>query len=188
MSAEIASNRQWIDGTDAKTALQLESSACVTEKSPVRSYARNPTAALLALFGILLSANVVLAADFSVDFGADTDQGRDAGSLDCRFGQVCSARMESLGLTFSVDIFHGDPVRAHVHLYGRDPSCCYFADAAGSITIDPSKPPPVPFFKGARARGGLFVQNERVGALYLKFRLPRGPAKKPPGKDGEFGI
>jgi hypothetical protein len=144
----------------------------------VRSDARNPTAAFLALLGILLSANVVLAADFSVDFGVDTEQGRDAGSLDCRFGQVCSARMESLGLTFSVDIFHGDPVRAHVRLYGRDPGCCYFADAAGSITIDPSKPPsPVPFFKGARARGGLFVQNERVGALYLKFRLPRGAKK-----------
>ena len=155
----------------------------------MRSYARNLTAACLGLVGILLSTNVVLAADFSVDFGADTEQGRDAGSLDCRFGQVCSARMESLGLTFSVDIFKGDSLRAHVRLYGHDPGCCYFADAAGSITIDPSKPPsPVPFFKGARARGGLFVQNERVGALYLKFRLPRGAAKNPPGKDGKFGI
>lgn len=172
-----------------KTALQLESSACVREKSPMRSYARNPTAAFLALLGILLSANVVLAADFSVDFGADTDQGRDAGSLDCRFGQVCYARMEALGLTFSVDIFRGDPVRAHVRLYGSDPSCCYFADATDSITIDPSKPPSrVPFFKGARARGGLFVQNKRAGALYLKFHLPQGSAKKPLSKGGQFGI
>jgi hypothetical protein len=141
------------------------------------------------LVGILLSANVVLAADFSVDFGADTEQGRDAGSLDCRFGQVCYAKMESLGLTFSVDIFRGDPVRARIRLYSSDPSCCHFADAAGSITVDPSKPlSRVPFFKGARARGGLFVQNERVGALYLKFHLPRGAAKRPPSKGGQFGI
>jgi hypothetical protein len=97
--------------------------------------------------------------------------------------------MESLGLTFSVDIFRSDPVRAHVRLYGSDPSCCYFADASGSITIDPFKPPSrVPFFKGTRARGGLFVQNERVGALYLKFHLPRGAAKRPPSKGGQFGI
>lgn len=150
---------------------------------------RSPVTAFLACFGILLSANVVLAADFSVEFGADTEQGRDAGSLDCRFGQVCSARMKSLGLTFSVDIFKGDPLHARVRLYGRDLSCCYFADAADTITIDPSKPSsPVPFFKGARARGGLFVQNERAGALYLKFRLPRGAAKNPPCKDGKFGI
>lgn len=155
----------------------------------MKSYVRNPIASCLALVGTLLSANVVLAADFSVDFGADTEQGRDAGSLDCRFGQVCHARMEALGLTFSVDIFRGDPVRAHVRLYGSDPGCCYFADATDSIAVDPFKPPSrVPFFKGARARGGLFVQNERVGALYLKFYLPKGSTKKPPSKGGQFGI
>lgn len=155
----------------------------------MRSYARNPIVASLALVGIFLSANVVPAADFSVDFGADTEQGRDAGSLDCRFGQVCHARTESLGLTFSVDIFRGDPVRARVRLYGSDPNCCYFADATSSIAIDPFKPPfRVPFFKGGRARDGMFVQNERVGALYLKFRLPQGSAKKLPSKGGQFGI
>lgn len=140
---------------------------------------RSPTTAILALLGILSSINLAFAADFSVDFGADTDRGRDAGSLDCRFGQVCYAKLESLGLTFSVDIFRGDPVRAQVRLYGGDLSCCYFADAANSITLDPYKPlSRVPFFKGAGARGGLFIQNERVGALYLKFRLLREPGLK----------
>lgn len=154
----------------------------------MRNYARIP-AAVMTLLIVIFSTNVVLAADFSVDFGADTDRGRDAGSLDCRFGRVCSARMESLGLTFSVDIFRGDPVRARVRLYGSDANCCFFADAADSMTIDTYKPlSRVPFFKGARARGGLFVQNERVGALYLKFRLPRGSTKNPPGKGGKFGI
>jgi hypothetical protein len=29
----------------------------------------------------------------------------------------------------------------------------------------------VPFFKGASARGGLFIQNERIGTLYLRFHF-----------------
>jgi hypothetical protein len=141
------------------------------------------TSAILALLGILFSGNLALAADLSVDFGADTNRGRDAGTLDCRFSQVCHAKMESLGLTVSLDIFRSDPVRAHVRLYGGDLSCRYFVDAADSITIDPYKPlPRVPFFKGARARGGLFIQNERAGALYLKFCFLREPDKKPSSK------
>jgi len=74
-----------------------------------------------------------------------------------------------LGLTFSVDIFRGD---------GSDLNCCYFADATSSMAIDPFKPSfRVPFFKGARGRGGLFVKSERVGALHLRFRLSQGAAK-----------
>ena len=139
--------------------------ACTREKWPVRSYARRPATAILALPGILFLANLALAAGFSVDFGADTNRGRDAGTLDCRFGQVCHAKMESLGLTVSLDIFRSDHSRAHVCLYGGDLSCCYFVDAADSIIIDPHKPLfRVPFFNGARARGGLFLQNETAGA------------------------
>ena len=155
----------------------------------MRSYARRPATAILALPGILFLANLALAAGFSVDFGADTNRGRDASTLDCRFGQVCHAKMESLGLTVSLDIFRSDHSRAHVRLYGGDLSCCYFVDAADSITIDPHKPlSRVPFFKGARARGGLFIQNERAGALYLKFRFLREPDKKPISKVGRPSI
>ena len=127
---------------------------------------------LMMLLGTLLSGSSVLAADYSVDFGAETNAGKDAGTLTCPFGQVCDAKMESIGLRVSIDVFRSDPERAHVRLYGGDLSCCYFAYAADSITVDPRKPlSRVPFFKGARARGGLFIQNEPAGTLYLRFHF-----------------
>jgi hypothetical protein len=83
---------------------------------------------------------------------------------------MCSAKIESLGLIVSIHVFRNEPERASVSLYGGDLGCCYFDGAAGEKIIDPRKPlSRVPFFKGARARGGLFIQNERVGTLYLRF-------------------
>jgi len=112
----------------------------------------------------------VLAADYSVDFGVETDAGKDAGSLTCLFDEICDAKLESLGLIVSLIVFRSNPERASVHLRGGDLSCCYFDGAADSIAIDPRKPlSRVPFFKGARARGALFIENERVGTLYLRF-------------------
>jgi hypothetical protein len=127
----------------------------------LRIRARTPITAILVLLGTLLSASFALAEDYSVDFGADTVRGRDAGTLHCRFGYICDAKMESLGLIVSVDTSRGDL------------GCCYFAGAAGSMTIDPRKSLyRVPLFKGAGARGALFIENERMGTLYLRFHLP----------------
>jgi hypothetical protein len=138
----------------------------------VRSNVRNLTTAILALIGIFLSDSSALAADYSVDFGVETDAGRDAGTLMCLFGQICDLKMESLGLRVSIHTFRSNPERASVRLYGGDLSCCYFADAADSIAIDThERLSRVPFFKGDRARGALFIQNERVGTLYLRFHF-----------------
>jgi hypothetical protein len=139
----------------------------------LRIWARAPITAILLLLGTLLSASFALAEDYSVDFGADTVRGRDAGTLHCRFGYICDAKMESLGLIVSVDTSRGDPPSAHIRLNGGDLGCCYFAGAAGSMTIDPRKSLyRVPLFKGAGARGSLFIENERMGTLYLRFHLP----------------
>jgi hypothetical protein len=138
----------------------------------VRRNLRNPITAILVLLGIFLSGTSVLAADYSVDFGAETDAGRDAGTLTCLFGQICRAKMESIGLRVSIDVFRSEPERAIVHLYGGDPSCCYFAYAADNTIVDPRKSlSRVPFFKGAEAKGGLFIENEPAGTLYLRFDL-----------------
>ena len=81
--------------------------------------------------------------------------------------------MESLGLIVSVDTSRADPPSAHIRLNGGDPGCCYFAGAAGSMTIDPHNSLyRVPLFRGAGARGSLFIENERMGTLYLRFHLP----------------
>jgi hypothetical protein len=122
----------------------------------VRSNARNLITAILALLGTLLSGSSVLAADYTVDFGVETDAGKDAGSLMCLFDQTCSAKIEASGLKVSIDVFRSNSERAHVHLYGGDLGCCYFDGAADSIIIDPRKPlSRVPFFKGGESQGRL---------------------------------
>jgi hypothetical protein len=138
----------------------------------MRSNARTPIIAILTLLGTLLWGSSVLADDYSVDFGADTDGGRDAGTLNCRFGQRCYAKMESLKLTVSLDISHGDPARAHVGLSSDELGCCYFAYAKDRIEIDPrTTQSRMPIFKGVGARGSLFIENERAGTLYLRFHF-----------------
>lgn len=125
---------------------------------------------ILAVFGIALSVGPAFAADYSVEVGVETEAGKDANSVTCSFDDVCSAKIESLGFTVSIFVFRREPERASVELYGSDPSCCYFEFAADDKIIDPRKPlSRVPFFKGARARGGLFIQNERAGTLHLRF-------------------
>jgi hypothetical protein len=136
----------------------------------VRSNARSPITVILALLGAFASGSPVLAADYSVDFGVETDVGKDAGSLTCLFEQVCSANMESLGLIVSFHVFRSDPERVIVRLDGTERGCCYFPGAADSINIDTRKPlSRVSFYRGVRARGALLIENERVGTFYLRF-------------------
>jgi hypothetical protein len=134
----------------------------------VRTNTRRYITAILGSLSILLSSSFALAADYSVEVGVDTEAGRDAGSLTCRFDEICSAKLVPLGLSVSVHIIRTE--RAIVRLDGGDLSCCYFDGATDSIAVDPRKPVSrVTFFKGGRARGALFIENERMGTLYLRF-------------------
>src|SRR6266705_3918481 len=113
-----------------------------------RSSARSSVFAILAL-GTLLSDSSALADDYSLDFGVKTDAGKDAGTLSCRFGEICAATLELLRLRVSIDVFRGESERASVRLDGDDLSCCYFDGAADSIAIDSRLPlSRVPLFKG----------------------------------------
>ncbi|MCA6117878.1 hypothetical protein J6524_23810 [Bradyrhizobium sp. WSM 1738] len=127
-------------------------------------------AAGAALF-VFLSADVALAQNYSVDFGADTERGKDAGTLDCRFGQACQVKMESLGFSVRVEISR-EPAFADVSMEGDDLGCCYFTNGKSKIGIDARQPlSRVPIFKGGGPKGGLFIQNERMGYLYLRFHF-----------------
>jgi hypothetical protein len=137
----------------------------------VKARARNPIAALLALISILLSASATLAEDYSVDFGADTDRGRDAGTLHCQFGKACDGKLESLGLTIRLQMDRGSFAFADVRLEAGELGCCYFANTTSSIVIDPRKTlSRVPLFRGRGPRGALFIENKPAGNLYLRFR------------------
>jgi hypothetical protein len=137
----------------------------------VRSNVRDPIVAILALLGTFLSGSSARAEDYSVEFGVDSDTGRDAGTLTCQFDETCAAKMESLGLHVSFYLSRRDSDRVSVHLEDyNNISCCFFAGAADSIRIDPHQAlSRVSFFKGVRARGALLIENERVGTLYLRF-------------------
>jgi len=65
----------------------------------VKERARISLFALLALIGTLLPGNSAFAEGYSVDFGADTDLGRDAGTVECQFGEFCIGKLEALDLT-----------------------------------------------------------------------------------------
>jgi hypothetical protein len=141
----------------------------------MRSNARNFITAnfvtAIVLLGALLSGSSALAADYSIDFGAETSSGKDAGSLACVFAEACIAEMKSLGLRATISVYRNTPERALVYLYGYEPRIYYFDGAADTITLDMRKSlHAVPFFKGVAARGGLFIENERVGTLYIRFR------------------
>lgn len=121
----------------------------------------------------------VSAADYGVDFGVDSVAGRDAGSLTCLFDQICHAKMESLGLKISVSVPRDSVDHARIKLSGNDEGCCYFRGAADAVFVDRRKPlSRVPFFRGSRPRGGLFVENERAGILYLRFFPRRDPNRR----------
>lgn len=135
------------------------------------SRARSSITAILALVGILSSFSFALAEDYSVDFGADTDRGRDAGTMTCRFDYPCHGKMESLGLKVSVDIARRFPDSARVRLEAGDLGCCYFAAATTSIGVDSRSLSRRPLFRGSGPMGGLFIANEPAGTLYLRFHF-----------------
>lgn len=126
---------------------------------------------ILFFLCLLASTSQSWAADYDVDFGVEVRGARDAGSLRCRFDQGCSTNIDALGLRLSIVVLPYDPGNAHIHLYGNDSSCCYFAGAADSKTIDVDGPlSRIPFYRGVPAQGALFIQNEYVGALYIRVR------------------
>jgi hypothetical protein len=61
---------------------------------------------------------------------------------------------------------------AIIRLENDERSCCYFASGRPSVTVDGrAQLSTLSFFKGAEPRGGLFIQNERAGILYLRFNF-----------------
>ena len=72
----------------------------------MRALARNSAAAVVALsvVGTLLSNSLAAADDYNFDFGAETNRGRDAGTISCRFDHACDGELEALGLTVRVEI------------------------------------------------------------------------------------
>jgi hypothetical protein len=134
---------------------------------------RNRFTIVPAVVGAILSCGAAHAADYIVEIGADTLSGKDASSLICRFDQTCRGELKALGLEVSIDLRHNESWIASLRIDSHDIGCCYFGSGRDKVVIDPRETlHQLPIFKGARERGGMVIENEYVGALYLKFRLP----------------
>ena len=130
-------------------------------------------AAVSAIVASLCSNSPALASDYRIEVGAETDAGNDAGAQSCTLAEVCTVRLEALQLNVRVYVSRRKPVEARVSLDADKIGCCYFTGAVDSTVVaapdaDVAR---LPFYKGARARGGLFIQNELVGTLYLRLKF-----------------
>jgi len=137
----------------------------------MKSGRRVLTSAVLSLLAVLGSGGSPLAADYSVEVGVDTRAGKDAGTLECVLNELCTMRLEPFGLAIYVRVSSRDRDTASVRLFGNE-GCCYFNGAASSALVNLRDTlSRLPIFLRDRARGDLFIENERpVGALYLRFQ------------------
>jgi hypothetical protein len=128
-------------------------------------------AAISVVLASLCSLSSALASDYRIEVGAETDAGKDVGAQSCTLAEVCTARLEALKLNVRVYVSRRRPAEARVFLDGDKIGCCYFTGAADStvVAVPDEGVARLPFFKGVRARGGLFIQNELVGTLYLRL-------------------
>lgn len=106
------------------------------------------------------------------EHSVDTRSGQDTGSLLCWFGHTCHGELERLGLEVDIDLHRGMMRIARLRLHGRSLGCCYFERGRDETAVD-LRGVTVhrePIFKGV-ATSGRTIENERIGSLYLNFRL-----------------
>ncbi len=139
---------------------------------PIRNPRLSPVALMLAAIAVLASGRSVFAADYSVELGVDSRAGKDAGTLVCAFNETCTMRLKPFRLAIYVRVSSRDRDTASVRLFGYELGCCYFNGAASTALVDLRDTlSRLPIFLRDRARGELFIENERpVGTLYLRFQ------------------
>src|SRR5215472_5451690 len=130
-------------------------------------------AAVCAVLASLCSNNRALASDYRIEVGVETGAGNDVGAQNCTLAEVCTVRFKALKLNVRVYVSRRGSAEATVYVDGDEIGCCYFTGAVDStVVVAPDTGvAQLPFFKGARARGGLFIQNEPVGTLYLRLNF-----------------
>ncbi len=129
---------------------------------------RNFRLSIFVILSLVTSASPLLASDYTVDLGIDSQEGRDAATLVCEYNRICRANFDSLRLQISVEVFRGG--RAYIHLLSDRVACCYFSGAASSLVLDPKVSfSRNLFYEGHKGRGDLFIQNKKKGVLYVRF-------------------
>ena len=135
--------------------------------------ARTTSTAVLAVVVTLLFSSATRAADYAVKIAAATEAGQETSSLICWFDHTCHGELKEVELQVDIDLRRALPRIARLRLHGRRPGCCYFERGRDETAIDLNGVTVhrEPIFKGTKANGGVIVENERIGSLYLNFRL-----------------
>jgi hypothetical protein len=126
-----------------------------------------------ATFGMFLlfimSANA-FAGDYTIAYALDLGGQIETGKVDrCEYITPCVIDSSSSGLKISIYFNPLESRTMSVSVDGK-PGCCYFTDGRDSRSFDTREPlPSMAIFEGHARRGNEFVQNNRLGTLYLKL-------------------
>lgn len=127
----------------------------------------------VASLRLLLSGDAARAADYAVKIGADTRSGQETSSMLCWFDHRCHGELKELGLQVDVDVRRSLRRIARLRLRGNSRGCCTFENGRDETAIDLRRVilHKEPLYKGKNTKGGIVIENERVGSLYMKFLL-----------------
>jgi hypothetical protein len=128
-----------------------------------------PIILMVAVF-LLFSIGGVAAGDYVATYAIDIGEKNDAGRIeDCVYEKPCQIVSKGVGLRINLNFSYPDHGRVHLHVYGP-PGCCVFSDAVESITLDPKQAlQRVVVFEGRERVRNEYVQNRRIGVVYLSF-------------------
>jgi len=125
-------------------------------------------AAIVAAVG--LASSSADAKDYRLDYGVEMRSESDGGSVVCPYGR-CIVKIESLKLALNISLFRGRGSGATIELEG-EPGCCFFEGGGRSREVVPSaEVEKLRIFVGLPGRGLLYVRNQHVGNLYLRFHF-----------------
>jgi hypothetical protein len=136
------------------------------------SYRWTAALRLRAAFGMFLlftlNANA-FAGDYTVAYAIEVDGQFETGKVDrCEYTKQCVIESKD-GLKISTYFIYPENRTVSVTVYGRA-GCCYFSDGRDSAFYDShERIPSMAIFEGHARRRNEFVQNYRLGTLYLKI-------------------
>jgi hypothetical protein len=130
------------------------------------------TSILAALLFLCMTENVS-AGDYTVAYALEVGDQKDAGkTATCEYAKPCEIVSQDLGLHILLDFVYP----SHSNLYvsvrrirgGR--ACCFFADGEQSFSMDPHQSfRGMSIFEGHARRRNEFIENSKLGTLYLGF-------------------
>jgi hypothetical protein len=128
---------------------------------------------ILATLLLLCTNANVSAGDYTVAYALEVGGQNDTGKIaNCEYAQPCEIVSDNLGLIVQLDFIYPSHSNLHVSVRrirgGR--ACCFFADGKDSFSMDPHELlRGMSIFEGHARRRNEFVENYKLGILYLGF-------------------